>query len=79
VAIVASARASLPLPLWPLLVDASHGCWALGLNGAGRAAAASGLGFAEAATAGFAELDDDLPIGPAAKDTTLPTATRAAD
>jgi glycosyltransferase involved in cell wall biosynthesis len=43
-----------------------------------RAAAATGLRFAPAAATGFAAVEDDMRIGPAAKDTSLPAATRAA-
>ena len=40
-----------------------------------RAVEASGLRFAPGAAAGFAVVKDDVHIGPAAKDTSLPTAS----
>jgi glycosyltransferase involved in cell wall biosynthesis len=43
-----------------------------------QAAAAAGLRFAPSAAAGFASVEHDFRIGPAAKDTTLPGAERAA-
>lgn len=39
-----------------------------------RAVAAAGLGFSAEAASGFTALDDDVRVGPAAKDTTLPAA-----